>query len=628
MINLLLQDHPFELMSHDDYMTATSPKVQGTRNLDAAFGSSDSLDFFIMLSSITSILGKSGQSNYSVGNAYQDAFAEGKMATSSSRCMYVALNLGAVDGSLAITSLPAAQQEIMRQGSVLMSFDEVFTVMKYAMGPQADKDGLRQIILGFDRKSMEAVHDEFALANPLFSQVPHLGQKGGDTKKAAATDIGKMLQEATTPEDIHRIVVTGICQRFALFTACPPEDVSPDVSMESFGLDSLVAIELKNWLVRTFQTTLQTSEVLDAPDIASLARTIALRSKLVAKDKDAETTEKEEDAGGNAEKTDLVTIESAAPIAVNHDFDCCRASKDLRKMPLVDFETMFDDYLQNSQMFFTPEEFQTLERDVAEFRAPGSTGRKLYDRLHEQAHDPEIENWQDKYFLQSMYLQRRMPLAPFNNFMGFHPLGNMGHSQAERAALIASIAFRCKQDLEAGRWEAITYMGVANCSDLWRYIFNSARLPGVPLDSMAKFPGNDYLAVLHRGHIFKVMLKDGAGEGENVSVEALTDIFQSILDRQEGTGESWTSMLSADDRTSWAEVSLDRLWSTNLCDLLLTGCDTLEPRSSHGARREQQESHRHGGSRCFPRLPRRHGAHTRGGPDQGHDDAQGLQPVG
>lgn len=571
-------------MSHDDYMTTIKPKVQGTCNLDAAFGASDSLDFFIMLSSITSILGKSGQSNYSVGNAYQDAFAEGKMSKRSSKCRYMALNLGAVDGSLAITSLPDAQQEIMRQGSVLMSFDEVFTVLKYAMSPQADEDGLRQLILGFDRKSMEAVHDEFALANPLFSQIPRLEQKGGEgSKQAAATDIGKMLQEATTPEEVHKIVVTGICQRFALFTACSPEDVSPDVSMESFGLDSLVAIELKNWLVRTFQTTLQTSEVLDAPDIASLARTIALRSKLVAKDTDVEATEKEGNAGGNAKDKDLVSIESATPISANHDFYCCRGTKDLKRMPLVDFETMFDDYLENSRMFFTPEEFQTIERDVAEFRAPESTGRKLYDRLHEQAHDLAIENWQDKYFLQSMYLQRRMPLAPFNNFMAFHPLGEIRHSQAERAALVASIAFQCKQDLEAGRWEPMAYLGTANCTDLWQYIFNSVRLPGDPLDSMVKFPGNDYLAVLHRGHIFQVMLKKD-GEVENVSVEALTSIFQSILDREVGTGESWTSILSADDRTSWAEVSPHSYSSMSLCTLLLTDGVTQEPGGSHGIR--------------------------------------------
>ncbi|KAM0421170.1 hypothetical protein ACHAPT_011062 [Fusarium lateritium] len=539
---MVLRDHPFEIMSHDDYMTAIKPKVQGTRNLDDAFGASGTLDFFIMLSSITAILGKSGQSNYAVGNAFQDAFAQSKR---SSKCRYIALNLGAVDGSLAITSLPATQQEVMRRGSVLMSFDEVFAVLGYAMSQEASQDGLHQLILGFDRKSMEAVHDEAALANPMFSQVPHLEQEG-ETTKEAATDIGKLLQQVTTPEEVQSIVVGGICQRFAMFTACPVEDISPDVSMESFGLDSLVAIELKNFLARTFQATLQTSEVLDAPNIVSLAKTIILRSKLVSQDTEAAVLEKEDAVV--IQKALEPAIKSAAPGA-NHNFHCCRASKTLNKMPLVDFEVMFDEYLDNSRMFFSPEEFQTIERNVAEFRQPEGMGRKLYNRLYKQAHDPEVENWQEKYFLQSMYFERRMPLAPFNNFMAFHPLGEMGHTQAERAALIASIAFQCKQDLEADRWEPMAYMFTANCTDLWQYIFNTARLPGVPLDRMAKFPGNDYMAVLHRGHIFKVPLKDG---DENVSAEALTRTFGSILNRPD-TDENWTSILSADDRTSWAE---------------------------------------------------------------------------
>ncbi|KAK1593857.1 beta-ketoacyl synthase domain-containing protein [Colletotrichum navitas] len=541
---MVLRDHPFEIMSHDDYMTAIKPKVQGTQNLDEAFGASDSLDFFIMLSSITAILGKSGQSNYAVGNAYQDAFAHSKK---SSSCRYIALNLGAVDGSLAIISLPPAQQEAMRRGSVLMSFDEVFAVLGYAMSAQANEDDLHQLILGFDRKSMEAVHDEMALANPMFSQVPRLEQKGEQTKEDAA-DIGKLLQQATTPKEVEGIVVDGIRQRFAMFIAAPVEDISPDASMDSFGLDSLVAIELKNFLVRTFQATLQTSEVLDAPNIMTLARVIILRSKLVSQDTAAVVVLEKEDAGV-VERALKPIIESAAP-GINHNFKCCRASKTLQKMPLVDFDVMLDDYLDKSRMFFSAEEFATLERDVAEFREPDSIGRVFYSRLHEQAHDPEIENWQEKYFLQSMYLQRRMPLAPFNNFMAFHPLGEMGHTQAERAALIANIAFQCKQDLEADRWEPMTYMFTANCTDLWQYIFNTARLPGVPFDRMAKFPGNDYMAVLHRGHIFKVELKD-RGE-ENVTVEALTKTFSSILNRQD-TEDSWTSILSTDDRTSWAE---------------------------------------------------------------------------
>ncbi|KAK1689375.1 beta-ketoacyl synthase domain-containing protein [Colletotrichum godetiae] len=551
---MVLRDHPFEIMSHDDYMTSIKPKVQGTQNLDAAFNASDSLDFFIMLSSITAILGKSGQSNYAVGNAFQDAFAQSKKGSS---CGYIALNLGAVDGSLAITSLPPAQQDAMRRGSVLMSFDEVFAVLTYAMSAQANEDDLHQLILGFDRKSMEAVHDEMALANPFFSQIPYL-EKEGEPTKEAATDVGKLLQQASSPEEVKNIVVSGICQRFAMFTAVAVEEISPDVSMESFGLDSLVAIELKNFLSRTFQATLQTSEVLDAVNILSLAKVIILRSKLVPKD--AEAAVAETDDTPTTDQVSDLAIESIAAGA-NHDFHCCRASKTLQKMPLVDFDVMFDDYLEKSRLFFSTEDFKTIEDDVVEFRKPDSIGREFYRRLHEQAHDPAIENWQEKYFLQSMYLQRRMPLAPFNNFMAFHPLGDMGHTQAERAAMIASIAFQAKRDLESDRWEPMAYMFTANCTDLWQYIFNTARLPGVPLDQMTKFPGNDYMAVLYRGHIYKVELMDG---DHNVPVEALTKIFNALLAQQDIV-DNWTSILGTDDRTSWAESrrSLIELDSVN-----------------------------------------------------------------
>ncbi|KAH8815991.1 Choline/Carnitine o-acyltransferase-domain-containing protein [Xylogone sp. PMI_703] len=536
---MVLRDHPFEQMSLIDYMTAVKPKVHGTQNLERSFGSFASLDFFIMLSSITSILGKTGQSNYSVGNAYQDAFAQSRI---SSKCKYISLNLGAVDGSEAITSLSSAQQEFMKQGSVLMSFDEVFKVMEYSMSPQANIDGLTQLILGFDRKSMEAVHDEYALANPIFGQIPYLNEKEATTEQATM-DVEKLLQQATSVEEVQRIVINAICERFALFTARSVDEISSTVSLEEFGIDSLVAIELKNWLVRTFQVSVQTSEVVDAPSIASLGKLIASRSKIVSAD-----------IGGNNEvvgsiEQDAVTVESAT-LALNHHFHCCRAAKVLPKLPLVDFDTLFEDYLKNTRMFLTDEEFESLSKDVEEFKKPGGIGRTFYNRLFEQAHNPEIENWQDKYFLESIYLGRRMPLAPFSSFMAFHPLSKIEHSQAQRAALIASIAFKCKQDLEADRWEPMEYLGTPNCTDLWNYIFNTARLPGVPLDTMAKFPGNDYVAVLHRGHIFKIMLKSG---DEAVSFEQLVKIFQAILDRDD-TSENWTSILTADNRTKWAEI--------------------------------------------------------------------------
>jgi len=61
-------------------------------------------------------------------------------------------------------------------------------------------------------------------------------------------EIDKCLQNATSAEEVYEIVIRSICERFAFFTARSIDDISPNTSLEEFGLDSLVAIELKNWL--------------------------------------------------------------------------------------------------------------------------------------------------------------------------------------------------------------------------------------------------------------------------------------------------------------------------------------------------------------------------------------------
>lgn len=146
-----VQDHPLEQMSFDDYMAAIKPKVHGTRNLDDAF-SSQGLNFFIMLSSITCIVGKSGQANYATGNSFQDAFAH-TQSELRPHTQYISLNLGAIEGSNAINSLPKPQQDLLFQESVLlMKFEELFKVLEYSMSSRAESDKCKQIVLGIDRK--------------------------------------------------------------------------------------------------------------------------------------------------------------------------------------------------------------------------------------------------------------------------------------------------------------------------------------------------------------------------------------------------------------------------------------------------------------------------------------------
>ena len=57
----------------DKWSTATQPKIKGTWNLHSHMPRD--LDFFIILSSMSGIIGNTAQANYCAGNTYEDAMA-------------------------------------------------------------------------------------------------------------------------------------------------------------------------------------------------------------------------------------------------------------------------------------------------------------------------------------------------------------------------------------------------------------------------------------------------------------------------------------------------------------------------------------------------------------------------
>ncbi|KAF5852136.1 hypothetical protein GGP41_000920 [Bipolaris sorokiniana] len=74
---MVMRDSSFANMSVEKWHQSLAPKVDGSWNLHQLLPRN--LDFFVMLSSSTGIMGSFGQSNYTVGNTYQDALAAHRM---------------------------------------------------------------------------------------------------------------------------------------------------------------------------------------------------------------------------------------------------------------------------------------------------------------------------------------------------------------------------------------------------------------------------------------------------------------------------------------------------------------------------------------------------------------------
>ena len=71
---MVLEDAIFENMSYTQWRHAIEPKTKGSRNLLANIRPADK-PFFILLSSITGIIGNTAQANYAAGNTFEDALA-------------------------------------------------------------------------------------------------------------------------------------------------------------------------------------------------------------------------------------------------------------------------------------------------------------------------------------------------------------------------------------------------------------------------------------------------------------------------------------------------------------------------------------------------------------------------
>jgi hypothetical protein len=70
---LNLQDSLFGSMTYQQWLKVIDPRVKGTQALYSLLGKK--LDFFILFSSATGILGEIGQANYAVSNTFLDRFA-------------------------------------------------------------------------------------------------------------------------------------------------------------------------------------------------------------------------------------------------------------------------------------------------------------------------------------------------------------------------------------------------------------------------------------------------------------------------------------------------------------------------------------------------------------------------
>lgn len=259
---------------------AIRPKVVGSWNLHHQLRKAD-LDFFVMLSSFAAVGGNSSQSNYAAGGTYQDALARHRAA---SGLPAVVIDLGMVKSVGYVAETKGVAERLIRMGYRPLEEEEVLRLVESAIRTPLRSPQACQVITGIDAGFNGDLAGVPWRLEPRFSGMTQVdsSQVASQQTKDSAVNIkdhlscSKSLSEAV--EVVCKAIVTKLSEMFMI----PEAEIDQTLPMARFGVDSLVAVELRNWLAAQAQAETSIFDVMQASSLAALARTTAAKSKFVS----------------------------------------------------------------------------------------------------------------------------------------------------------------------------------------------------------------------------------------------------------------------------------------------------------------------------------------------------------
>lgn len=272
----LLDDGLLEGQTPERLQAVLAPKVQGAWNLHRATRDDD-LDFFVCLSSISSVVGSPGQGPYVAANAFLDA-----LAAERHKAGLPALTIGFgpfSDRGMAARMETRHQQRLLEIGVRPMTIDEGVDALFHLL----DGDRPHVAVAAIDwTRFLRLGHAPMLEAFAPRAAAPSRSDAIERIRSAAPEQQAELFEELLATE-LARVLEYGSA-----------EDVDRDKKFTHMGMDSLLAVDLKNRLESALGESLPATTLFDHPTISALAEHLArgpVEEAAPVQDGDAELVE-------------------------------------------------------------------------------------------------------------------------------------------------------------------------------------------------------------------------------------------------------------------------------------------------------------------------------------------------
>jgi acyl transferase domain-containing protein/NAD(P)-dependent dehydrogenase (short-subunit alcohol dehydrogenase family)/acyl carrier protein len=224
------------------------PKVEGTWNLHRQTLHCP-LDFFVLFSSLASVFGHAGQGNYAAANLFLDALAWHRRALGLPA---LTINWGYLGEVGYLAERPRLGEWLERQGVLSLPVRHALTLLERAMQRQA----IQISVMRVDWSRWRGL----CMTGRVSPRFAHLLPQENTACGSADT--------AARPQAVS--LETLIRGKVARVLGTSPEKLDADKPLLNLGIDSLMAVELRNWIEQELRVSVPIMEVMRSPSLSHL----------------------------------------------------------------------------------------------------------------------------------------------------------------------------------------------------------------------------------------------------------------------------------------------------------------------------------------------------------------------
>lgn len=271
----------FENMAMAQWEQTSRSKIETSWNLHTLL---PSLDFFILLSSVSGVVGNHGQSNYAAGCTFQDALARQRSERGQKA---ISIDLGVMRTIGVVAESERLQQHFQgSKGFVPIEEAEFLCLLDICCDPLY-QPGARQsqMVIGLETPASllaRSLEPPEMLQRPLFAGFSQLPGRAGGGGGGSNGDVNaaRLFRQLESPAERAQVVVEALSRRLAQTLSIKLEDVDTYQALHAYGVDSLIAVELRSWLGKEFVADVPVFEIVSGKTIEAIGELVARTTRV------------------------------------------------------------------------------------------------------------------------------------------------------------------------------------------------------------------------------------------------------------------------------------------------------------------------------------------------------------